>query len=305
MHMETQNLKLLNGKILVEFDQAPKLSEKFDLVAPERYLVYESDSEHEHNRWGVNTDRRAINPQIVTVIQGNEYIPSGSRCFVYYGAYEAKQRFIDNQYFIDCQNVLFFIEPMRMAFDNYLAKEIEQEGEKTDSGIWITPHTHITLPLNVIITHVPEGSDIQPGTEVITIDSFQYKLTFKDEKSVKLTDHEIIAKVIDGEIIPRGQYMLVEYIEPELTELEKENEYRKHMADVFDRYKIAVPKVDIAEKPLPKSVDCRIIRLGDSFNHRTSNVKPEEVYHIHRDRGLKLPDGRWIIREDAILYTYA
>lgn len=302
--MNKPTLTLSSGHILVEFEEKPKMSATLDLVAPERFLVQEAEEEGETNAWAVTTDRRTINPQIVNVIIGDDTVPTDSRCFVHYGCFEIGQWYNDKQCIIRANMVFFMLDPIKTFQGNYLGEEVFVEGEKTESGIYTTPIVEEKLPCNIVITHIPDNSSFAVGDEVITIDGAQYTLNYNGKKYIKLRDSEIIAKVVDKQVVPVGKYLLVEYMDKPNPELTNENDYKAHMKDVAIKHRLFVPGIDFTPTEAPKHVDAKILAVGP-------DIKPQELYAqvddkllINRNRGLRLPDGKWIINLDAILCVY-
>ena len=289
---------------MVEFEEKPKLSEALDLVIPERYLIQEADGPGETNAWGVTTDRRTINPQTVRVIVGNDQVPTDSRCFVHYGAIEVAKWYNDNQAIIKSSMAFFMLDPIRPFDGNYLGEEIIIEGEKTESGIYLTPTPETKLPCNIRITHVPENSVFEVGNEVITIDAAQYTLKYEDKTFVRLKENEIIAKVVNGETIPLDKYILVEYVEEENRQLTDENDYKAHLKDVSLKFRLFVPEVDFTPTEPSKNVDAKILSFGPNINAERVGADIGDMVYINRNRGLKLNDGRWIINFDTILFVY-
>ncbi len=324
--MSKPTLTLSKGYILVEFEEKPKLSEALDLVAPERFLVQEADSPGETNAWAVTTDRRTINPQIVNVIVGDDDVPTGSRCFVHYGAFEVAKWFTPKQAIIKSSLAFFMLDPVRPFPGNYLGEQIILEGERTESGIYLTPNPDEKLPCHIRITHIPipektkcytfhngervdfeaqipNKNSIEIGDEVITIDASQYTLKFEDKTYVRMKDSEIIAKVVDGEVIPRDKYIVAEYVETVNKELIAENKYKAHMKDVSLKHRLFVPGVDFEAKAPSKNVDARLVAFGPNILER-DGVQIGDMAHINRHRGLKLAEGKWMINLDTILFVY-
>lgn len=319
--MNNQQPTILNGHILVEFEKKPKLNESLDIVAPERFLVQEADEEGETNAWAVTTDRRTINPQIIKVIQGNETVKTDTRCFCHYGCYEIGKWINEEQAIIRPDMVFFELGPPIKPFPgNYLAEEIFVEGERTASGIYTTPIAEAKLPCNVRITHVPDTKelgiingderqlnhrkDIYVGDEVVTIDEAQYTLKYEDKKYIKLRESEIIAKVVDGKVIPLNKYLLVEYCEEPDAKLQAENDYKAHTKDVAIKHRLFVPGIDFEPTKPKKEVTAKLLEIGDSVNKYELDAEVNDMLVINRNRGLLLPDGKWIINLDAILFTY-
>lgn len=307
--------KLLNGNILVEFEECANLKRGvLDLVIAERYLIQEADQEGEHDAYGVTTDRRLINPQTVKIIEGNDEIPDGTRCFVHYGAWEIAQWW-EGQAIIPARTVFFKLDPITPFEGNYLGHEVFKEGERTDSGIYLTPYAEIKLPCNIKIIHVPENSGIKVGDEVITVDAAQYQLNYEGEKFIKLKDSEIIARVINGETIPYGNYMLVEYVEEPDQEREAHNDYMKHIHDVATKHRLFLKEGDIEVKQPPKDVDVKVLALGNyerktvdgtqylSDKNGLFNIHQGDTIKILRNKGVPMDNGKWIINTDTILWV--
>lgn len=314
--MNEPTLQLLNDHLLVEFEPRQKLSDKLDLVMPERYLIQDADKEGEHDAYGIVTDRRTINPQIVKVIKGNKQIPDGSRCFVHYGAFEVAQWFTPKQAIIKSGMVFFMLDPIRTFPGNYLGEEVFIEGERTASGIYVTPYAETKLPCNVKILHAPEASGLKAGDEVISIDAANYTLTYQDKKYVKLRESEIVAKMVDGKLVPMGKNILVEWLDEDLSEIIAENDRRRDAKDLAIKYRLHVPDIDYTPLPPPKTVSAKVLALGDDINLRqlklwcaTLSTDPstttEIIVELRRGKGVMLNDNQWIVNMDAILYLHA
>lgn len=303
--MKVPTLQLLNDHILVEFEQRPKLSEALDLVMPERYLIQEADKEGEYDAYGVVTDRRTINPQIVNVIQGNNAIPNGSRCFVHYGAFEIAKWYTPKQAIIRASMVFFMLDPIRPFAGNYLGEEIFVEGEKTASGIYLTPYAETKLPCNVRILHVPEQSDLKEGDEVISVDAANYTLKYQDKKYVRLKDSEIVAKMVDGEPVPLGKNILVEYLEEDLSDILAENARRVEAKDLAIKFRLHVPEIDYNPLPPPRLAPVRVLAIGDRLSTREFEASIGDEGSVLRGRGVMLNDNKWIVNLDSIAFLHA
>jgi co-chaperonin GroES (HSP10) len=301
--MNKPTVQLLNDYILVEFEEKPKLSEKLDLVMPDRYLIQEADQEGETNAYGVVTDRRTINPQIIKVIQGNESIPRGSRCFVHYGAFEIA-KWYNGQAIIRASMVFFMLDPIRPFEGNYLAEEIVVEGEKTESGIYLTPTVETKLPCNVRILYIPEISILNVGDEVITIDAANYTLKFEDKTYIKLKESEIIGKVVNGETIPLGKNILIEYMDEDLSEIIADNDRKDFSKDFALKHRLFIPDIDLTQSPPPKTVPAKILAIGPEVNRLAFSGDIGDEATALRGRGVLLPNNKWIVNLDTILFLH-
>lgn len=315
--MEKPNIQPNKDYIVVQFDEQEAKVHGTDIIIPERYLIQEGD-ETENSAYGVTTDRRLINPQVVTVIQGNETVPTGVKAFVHYGAYEVAQWIDDKNALIKSAMVFFTLDPITPLPGNYLGEEVFIEGDKTDSGIYITPYAEMKLPINIKITHVSKNSEIQVGDEVITIDSAQYPLKYEDKTYIKLRDSEIVAIKRDGNIIPYRNYLLVEYIDTIDEELIQQNYYKDHLKDVAIKYRLHVPDIDFTHAKESKHVDAKLIAIGSDCRYiKPTNSEKTFLYaggileanigsilKIDRNRGARLDNGQWIINLDTVLWVY-
>lgn len=94
--------------------------------------------------------------------------------------------------------VFFKIEKdgtIKMAKNVYLCKQVVSEGEKTASGIYVTPFSEKKEPLKLEVVSAPENYyDINPGDVVISKDDNQYLITYNKEEYVKIDFDFILAK---------------------------------------------------------------------------------------------------------------
>src|SRR3982750_2368116 len=134
--------------ILCTFDPLPTVS---GLILPERYLIQEADKDDEHDAYGIVTDRRLINPQIINVLSGPY---KGYKAFVYYGAYEIRVPVEDGACLIPMRTLYFLIDPVVMFPGFYLGEEVFTQGEQTASGIFITPYAEKKEGVKFNLTNV-------------------------------------------------------------------------------------------------------------------------------------------------------
>lgn len=293
-------LKLMNGYILVEFEEKKHIVNGTELIIPERYLIQDGD-EDSNSAWGVTTDRRLINPQVVKVIQGEGL--EGKRCFVHYGAYEIAKWHTETLALIPVKTLLFSLDPITPFDGNYLGEEIWVDGVKTASGIYTTPYAEKKEACNIKIVHTPENSSIKAGDEIITIDDKQYPLKYDDKTFIKVKESEIIGLVKEGVTVPYGKYLLAEYVEEEDKNLIAHNEYKAHLKDVAIKFGIHCPDMDYNPSgPASKVVEARILGIGDEVRKIDINYAcVGDMILVARDRGALLSDGKWIINLDAFL----
>ncbi len=295
------NIKPINGNIVCRFDPLPTLS---GLIIPERYLIQEAEQAGEVDAYGINTDRRLINPQTITILSGDY---AGEKAFVHYGAFEVKQRLNDTDFIIPDRMVLFLINSIRMAPGTYLGEEVFTKGERTASGIYTTPYAEQKEGVKVKLTHVPEGSIYAPGDTVITVDSFQYPLTFEGKKYIKLLEREIIGIDKDDHIIPTNGTLLIEYIpDADLQERLDENYRRKQRRDFIDKnylhYSTAHANAedpDLLDLPEPKTVKAKVL-AGNAPEHTLSGVYPGSTIIVLRNFGCILSDGKWLVNMEVV-----
>ena len=297
--------KPTNGGIIVRFEYDKSTSHvKTDtgIFIPERYVVEEADEEAE-TAWGVTTDRRLINPQVVDIISG-EY--AGKLAFVHYGAFEVAKWLDENNAIIPEAMILFFVSPIACMPGTYLGEEVFTEGPKTESGIWTTPIAEIKDGVRIKITHTPEQegiSDIKNGDIVITIDECQYDLVYDGKKYIKLSKTEIIGIENQNSIQIVGERVLAEYLpDADLIERTKENDRRAAHRDYINKTKMHISEKyargldpDYLDLPEPKFVNAKVIGIGD-----TDKIKVGDKIIVHRGYGCRLLTGQWIIPIDMI-----
>lgn len=308
-------MKYLNGNILVEFEPLKLIS---GLVHPERYLIQEADQSDEANAYGIVTDRRLINPQTVRILSG-EY--EGQRAFVYYGAYELK-KYTEVGFLIPDKTLFFLLDPMRMLPNTYLGEEVFTQGETTASGIYTTPFAEKKEGVKIKLTHVPENSQYVPGETVITIDPYQYPLTYEGKKYIKLTEGQIIG-VERGEVVPTNDTILVQYLPDEfLQERLAENDRRKHRRDVMD-VGFFVSDIhathghapDWEDLPEPKFVKAKVLAVSEHIPQPVTldgveysgavgigqTLGDVDTIWAFRNFGCSLGNDMWIINIDAVV----
>lgn len=322
--------KVTNGNIIVKFDYNKSdgaVKQANGLYIPERYLI-EGDDEEAPAAYGVTTNRKLINPQVVDILVGNEdyinfvsenypsperewelektlKVAAGRRAFVYYGAFEIANWLDGELAVIPAKNILFFLDPIECVPSTYLGDEVFTAGPRTDSGIWLTPITETKDGVKIIITHVPENAHplVKVGTTVVTVDSHQYDLDYNGKKYIKLKESEIVGiETIDG-IIPIGDRVLVEYMpDEELAERIAENDRRATQRDFIGKSRLHIDEnyarglnkdyIDLEE---PKTTRAKVIAAGD-----TSKLKTGDILIVHRYFGCKLLNGQWILNNEAI-----
>lgn len=309
---------VVRDSIIVLFDYDwSKTDVKLDngLFVPERYVIEEADEDAE-TAWGVTTDRKLINPQIVQVLSGKY---TGRRAFVHYGAFEvAKWLDSDHHGLIPEKMIIFFIDPITCMPGTYLGDEVFEDLPRTESGIYLTPQLEDKVGIKIKITHVPKENGvlyydktedrckfIKIGDTVITVDSFQYDLTYQGKKYIKLEDTEIIGIEINGDYIPIGNSVLVEYLpDDSLAERVAENDKRRSQRDyiaknflhISDKYARGLDP-DYLDIPEPKTINARLLAIGESV--KTISVGDKLI--VGRNFGCILPNKQWIINMDTVL----
>lgn len=327
----------INGYIIVEFhyDHSQSVVQQDNgLFVPERYVI-ESGDEDADAAWGVTTDRKAINPQIVDILSG-EY--TGKRAFVHYGAFEvakwlSQDRVADGRAVIPEKMIFFFVDPIECMPGNYLGEEVFGEYERTDSGIILSTSLELKEAVLIEITHVPKYVNglIMVGRTVVTVDAFQYDLVYAGKKYIKVDEREIVGIKVQPTIpkeaspwpfndvtpeelgfrpivpyyLPIGDVVLVDYLpDPEWEEWKINNEDRRE--EYVDKYYPHLDKTVARglypknlETPEPKFTTAKIVAIGDK-------VKPGEFVigdriMVYRNHGCRLPNSQWILSMDVII----
>lgn len=291
----------INGHIIVKFDydkSATAIKQPNGLYIPERYVIEDGDEDAEA-AWGVTTDRRLINPQVIHIFSG-QY--NGKRAFVHYGAFEVAKRIDGDSVAIPEKMILFLIDPLQCMPNTYLGEEVFGELPKTASGIYITPQLETKEGVLIRITHVPKDSMVKVGDIVVTIDQNQYELTHEGKKYIKLDEDEIVGiKTADG-YLPVENRVLV-YLLPDsgLQERVSENDRRRKMRDYVDHNRLHISEnytkgldPDYLDVPEPKFTHARVL-VG------SGQIQQGDKVLIHRNYGCRLPNSQWILSMDLIL----
>lgn len=322
--------QFLNNSIIVLFDHdwdSAWVTQANGLVVPERFMI-ESGDEDAGAAFGVTTDRRLINPQTLTVVQGNEawlntvketypehekdailkahppILPG--RYFVHYGAFEVA-KWLDKEHHgaIPGKMLLFGIEPIRCMPGTYLGEEVFGELPMTESGIYLTPQLESKEGVLVRITHVPaDGPKVAVGDIVVTIDQNQYELNYEGEKYIKVDEAEIVGVAEGGGFRPMGNRVLVDPLpDADLAERIAENDKRKKMRDYVDHHRLHVSEAytrgqdpNYNDVPEPKLTHARVSAVGEH-----TGVEVGDKLLIHRNYGCRLPNNQWILSMDLIL----
>lgn len=325
----TPKHQFFNNNIIVLFDydwNSSLVAQPNGLVIPERFVI-ESGDEDADTAYGVTTDRRLINPQTVTVVQGNEdwlntvnntypeyerdqilkltplIIPG--RYFVHYGAFEVAN-WLDKEHHgtIPGKMLLFGIDPIRCMQGTYLGEEVFGELPRTESGIYLTPQMETKEGVLVRVTHVPEDGKVEVGDVVVTIDQFQYDLWYDGKKYIKVDDSEIVGvKTADG-YRPFGNRVLVDLLpDADLSERIAENDRRRALRDYVDHNRLHISEdytkgldTDYLDVPEPKLTQARVVAIGDG-----KELSVGDKLLIHRNYGCGLPNNQWILSMDLIL----
>lgn len=319
----------MNNKVVVLFDynwNSGWVDQGNGFVVPERFIIEDGDADADA-AYGVTTDRRLINPQKITVIQGNEYwiktiketypeyernlilkstpLVVPGRYFVHYGAFEVAT-FIDEEHhaLMPAKMILFGIDPIWCMPGTYLGEEVFGELPMTESGIYLTPQLEEKEGVLVRITHIPEDSKVSVGDIVVTVDQFQYELNYEGKKYLKVEDAEIIGVKTETGYLPMGNRVLVDYLPPdsELLATIAENDRRRKMRDYIDHNRMHVSEA------YTKGIDPNYLDVPEpKFTHAmavsTNNgeVAVGDKLLIHRNYGCRLPNGQWILSMDLIL----
>lgn len=296
-----------NGNIIVKFDHDKKdgaVKQASGLYIPERYLI-EGDDEEAPAAYGVNTNRKLINPQVVEIFSGQF---TGKRAFVYYGAFEIAKWLDDDFAIIPETTIFFLVDPIELMPGTYLGDEVFTEGPKTASGIWLTPIAETKDGVKIVITHIPDNAHplVKIGTTVITVDSFQYDLEYAGKKYIKVKESEIVGIETPDGILPIGDRVLVEYLPDEdLASRVAENDRRAAQRDFIDKNRFHIDEnyarglnKDYLDLEEPKITRCKVISVGE-----TCKLNIGDTLLIHRYYGCKLLNGQWILNMDAVYGT--
>lgn len=302
------------NNILVKFDPVPSIG---GIIIPERYKIQEGDEE-DNDAYGVTTNRKAINPQVVTIVKSKSGSLDGRRAFVYYGAYEIAHWPEPELAIIPEHTILFFIDPIEPYDGTYLGEEVFTDGVKTKSGIYITPYAEKKEPVMIRVTHIPQhggvqygGKYIQPGDVVVTVDSYQYDLHFREKKYIKLKSPEIIGVQTSDGYVPTGDRVLIEYLpDADLLERIAENDKRKEQLEIASKYHLHIgdmPGGELPEhlKPVkePKTVQAKLLAIADSVNLKTliGHISVGDEVMVFRNYGCILPNGQWLTPVDNVI----
>lgn len=286
----------INNNILVEFEAVPKTS---GLLIPERYLIQSAEKDGEQDAVGVTTDRRLINPQTVKILSGEH---AGRRGFVHYGAYELAKWYIEAQAIIPGHMLFMLIDPIRTLPGVYLGDEVFTEGEKTASGIYITPYADKKEGVIIKLTYVPENSNLRVGETVITIDNYQYPLTLEGKKHIRLFEREIIGLITETVYSPLGDKIHVKYLpDQELEEIIAENARREDQRKTFRLRNMKEMLSLVEDLREPITVKAEVIAIGEGVKYFPKGAK---TLLIRRNYGCMLPDKTWIISEELILWAF-
>ena len=298
------------GNIVVKFhyDHSQTLV-KTDtgLFVPERYMI-EGGDEDADAAYGVTTDRKLINPPIVDILSG---VHQGKRAFVFYGAFEiakwlSDDRVADGRAIIPDKMLLFFIDPISCLPKTYLGDEVFEEGPRTESGIWLTPTIETKQGVLIKITHIPANNIVDIGNTVVTVDQYQYDLTYQGRKYIKLDESEIIGVQTQAGYLPIGNKVLVGYLpDVDLEERVAENDKRRAQRDYIDKHHIHISEAytrgldpDYLDVPEPKLTNARVIAVGGDVREE---LNPGDKLLIYRNYGCILPNKQWIIGIDTIV----
>lgn len=298
-------MTITNKNILVKFDPLPTIG---GIIAPERYKIQEADQDGETDAYGVTTNRKAINPQVITILSGEH---EGKRAFVYYGAYEIAKWLENEQAIIPQATILFFIDPIETVAGTYLGDEVFSEGEKTASGIYTTPFAEHKEGILIKITHVPKQGGvmygdklIEVGDTVVTIDQWQYDLRYEDKKYIKLKSTEIVGVKKDDRYIPIGDRVLVEYLpDADLKERIAENDRRAGLRDFMNKNGLHYTQTDLEPVSEPKAVNAKVLDVGNdvNFNNNSWCISTGDATIVFRNYGCLLPNKQWITSIENVI----
>jgi hypothetical protein len=294
------------ANVIVKFEHdfdSTVVKQASGLIVPERYIIEEGDEDAD-TAWGVTTDRKLINPQVINILSGDY---AGRRAFVHYGAFEIAKWLDDHQAIIPDKMILFFIDPIACVPGTYLGEEVYGELEKTASGIFLTPQLEEKEGVKVKITHLPVDAHslIVVGTIVITVDSFQYDFIYEGKKYIKVDKREIIGIQTDSGYQPISSNVLVEYIpDADLAERIAENDRRRAQRDYIDKHHLHISEAytkgldpNYLDVPEPKVTYARCMAVGQ----QVKNICPGDKLLIQRNHGCILPNRQWILNTELIM----
>lgn len=277
-----------DNKVIVSFKD--NIETPLNLIIPERYTIHEQSGYMDNeSRHAVTSDRRLINPQNVTILSGEN---EGKEAFVYYLAYECA-KWIDDKRAVIPESMIFFItDPIEMMPDTYLGQEVFINGEKTESGIYITPFVEKKEGVRIKLTHVPKNSIASVGDIVITIDDKQYSLIYGGQTHIKLMEREIVAIVNGEDIIPVRDNLLVEYITDEDEAIRMaENERIYNQMDFCRKHNMHIEGMQFKPVPEPKTTEVKILKGKYSLKNGIAI----------RNYGVNLSNKKWIIAIETLL----
>lgn len=308
------------NNILVKFDPLPTIG---GIIAPERYLIQEADQAGENNAYGVTTDRKSINPQVITILSGPH---EGKRAFVYYGAYEIAQWPEPELAIIPESTIFFFIDPIKPVVATYLGEEVFSEGDKTASGIYTTPYAEMKEGILVKITHTPKEGQILygdkfivPGDIVVTIDQHQYDLRFENKKYIKLRATEIVAVQTKDGYVPIGDRVLIEYLaDDDLKERIAENDRKSGLRDFMTKNYLHYTETDLEPLKEPTFTKARLIAIGNAVKLTDLAIQKnglgielcggntikghlDDTVFVFRNYGQLLKTGQWITSIENVI----
>lgn len=126
------------------------------------------------------------------------------------------------------------------------------------------------------------GNDEFPsGTEILVLKSSFYLITLDRVDYFKVNKNEIVAKIVEGKLLPVNGCGLVEYIP------EKEH-----------------PFLDLSMMKKPNNTTARLLSGDPVINMMVEGVdKDSGLLQVYRNQGVPY-NGKWIVNEDMILYRY-
>ena len=292
------------GNIIVKFEhdfESALVKQDSGLFVPERYMI-EGGDEDADAAYGVTTDRKSINPQVINILSG-EY--AGRRAFVHYGAFEVAKWLDDHQAVIPEKMILFFIDPIQCVPGTYLGDEVYGEYERTASGIILSSDLETKEGVMIYITNVPENAHpkVTFGSLIVTIDAFQYDLRYEGKKYIKVDEREIIGVKTEKGYQPIGNVVLVENL-PDLEWDKWKRESEDKREEYVDKFYPHLDKTHARslypkhlELPEPKFTHVRCVAIGELVK----NIEPGDKLLVYRNHGCILPNKQWILNMDVII----
>jgi len=179
-----------------------------EIIRPDKWLNEVPDAQG-NSKFQENTNYLETHPQICTVLMANPAYPYsvGDKIFVHYMAWETAKNgdIVTNEAFIFAEYVFFKILPdgtYLMADNVYIGEQQYTDEVITPSGIFLQGGNVEVSRIKIIHKPNNDNGSIAVGDTVISIDRHDYNFTISGRKFVKLTQKEIVAKIINNKLKP-------------------------------------------------------------------------------------------------------